>query len=57
MTSNVYFKTFLLGTLQKHKWENAMTVDRLSWGFRRDMSMKDVLDMNELLFQLVSTVR
>ena len=45
------------GTLQKHKWENAMTVDKYSWGFRRNMIFEDVLDMKELLYQLVSTVR
>ena len=22
------------GVLQQHKWENAMTIDRQSWGFR-----------------------
>jgi hypothetical protein len=27
------------GTLQHHKWENAMTLDRRSWGNRRDMSL------------------
>ena len=34
-----------------------MTVDRYSWGFRRNMIFEDVLDMKELLYQLVSTVR
>jgi hypothetical protein len=27
------------GTLQHHKWENAMTLDRRSWGNRRDMNL------------------
>ena len=34
-----------------------MTVDTYSWGFRRNMIFEDVLDMKELLYQLVSTVR
>ena len=34
-----------------------MTVDRYSWSFRRNMIFEDVLDMKELLYQLVSTVR
>jgi len=44
------------GTLQKHKWENAMTIDRRSWGHRRNMKLEDVLDMDELVETLVSTV-
>ena len=79
--------------LQAHKWENAMTVDRLvwdhnifwrivqknwfcwvcshdceniyeatrsfreSWGHRRNMQLKDVLSMDELIETLVKTVR
>jgi alpha-L-fucosidase len=27
------------GTLQHHKWENAMTLDSRSWGNRRDMNI------------------
>ena len=34
-----------------------MTVDKHSWRFRRNMIFEDVLDMKELLYQLVSTVR
>lgn len=44
------------GKLQNHKWENAMTVDRKSWGYRRDAVLDDYLNTTELLFQLVSTV-
>ncbi|XP_003747622.1 alpha-L-fucosidase [Galendromus occidentalis] len=44
------------GTLQTHKWENAMTLDRDSWGYRRTMSLEDVLDTQELLTTLVETV-
>ena len=39
------------------KWENAMTIDRHSWGFRRDANLKDYLSIEELIGQLVSTVR
>ncbi|KAL9984049.1 hypothetical protein ACROYT_G006305 [Oculina patagonica] len=45
------------GKLQKHKWENAMTVDKLSWGYRRNADIMDYLTIEELLYQLVSTVR
>lgn len=44
------------GVLQAHKWENAMTVDRQSWGHRRNMQLKDVLSMDELIETLVITV-
>jgi len=46
-----------LGKLQSHKWENAMTVDKLSWGYRRNADIMDYLTIEELLYQLVSTVR
>jgi alpha-L-fucosidase len=44
------------GVLQQHKWENAMTVDRRSWGHRRNMRIEDVLGMEELLATLVTTI-
>ena len=46
-----------LGTLQPHKWENAMTADRHSWGYRREAKIQDMLSMDELISLLVSTVR
>ncbi|CAG9862030.1 unnamed protein product [Phyllotreta striolata] len=44
------------GTLQPHKWENAMTIDKASWGFRRNANIADYCSAIELLTQLVSTV-
>ncbi|PVD24700.1 hypothetical protein C0Q70_15185 [Pomacea canaliculata] len=44
------------GHLQKRKWENAMTLDKQSWGFRRNMVIADVLSMEELLATFASTV-
>ncbi|CAG0887104.1 unnamed protein product [Cyprideis torosa] len=46
----------LLGVLQPHKWENCLTIDRQSWGFRRNLKMEDILTIEELVEQLVSTV-
>ncbi len=37
------------GTLQEHKWENALTIDRQSWGYRRDISIADIMGMDELI--------
>ena len=44
------------GTLQEHKWENAMTVDTVSWGVRRDIHLRAILTMDELLGTVIETV-
>lgn len=44
------------GTLQAHKWENAMTVDRQSWGIRRNINIADVFSPEELIKEIASTV-
>ncbi|XP_059468911.1 alpha-L-fucosidase isoform X2 [Neocloeon triangulifer] len=44
------------GVLQPHKWENAMTIDKHSWGFRREAKFTDILTYEELIEQIVSTV-
>ncbi|KAH7962879.1 alpha-L-fucosidase [Rhipicephalus sanguineus] len=44
------------GTLVVHKWENAMTVDKESWGYRRNARLTDYHTIEELLAELASTV-
>lgn len=44
------------GVLQPHKWENCMTLDQRSWGYRRDASLADVLSTEELITTLVESV-
>ncbi|XP_049879995.1 tissue alpha-L-fucosidase-like [Pectinophora gossypiella] len=44
------------GLLPKHKWENAFSLDRRSWGYRRNLCVKDVVSMEELLDIVVRTV-
>jgi len=44
------------GVLQKHKWENCMTVDKHSWGYRRNAQLSDYLTTYDLIKQLVTTV-
>lgn len=44
------------GVLQPHKWENAMTIDKQSWGYRRDAPLSDYLTIAELVKELVTTV-
>ena len=47
----------IAGKLQKHKWENCMTIDKKSWGFRRNAPLSDYLTINELITELAETVR
>ncbi|XP_004923234.1 putative alpha-L-fucosidase [Bombyx mori] len=44
------------GVLLHHKWENAFTVDSGSWGYRRNMQIREILTIEELLQQIVTTV-
>ncbi|KAK9702652.1 Alpha-L-fucosidase [Popillia japonica] len=44
------------GVLQPHKWENAMTVDKSSWGYRRNINYNSVLTSFELIKTMVETV-
>ncbi|GFT63870.1 alpha-L-fucosidase [Nephila pilipes] len=43
-------------TLQAHKWENAMTLDKGSWGFRRNVDLSGFLTAEELITTLAETV-
>ena len=53
----VYDLSLFLDKLQNHKWENAFTVDRTSWGFRREATLSDFLSIEDILEELASTVR
>ncbi|KAF5278086.1 hypothetical protein FQR65_LT03602 [Abscondita terminalis] len=44
------------GVLQKHKWENAMTIDKQSWGYRRNANYEDFYTVKELITILAETV-
>ncbi len=44
------------GVVKKHKWENCMTIDKGSWGYRRDARLSDYLNTHEIVKSLVSTV-
>lgn len=55
---NIFFNLIIiyLGVLQKHKWENAMTIDKKSWGYRRNADLSQYLTTAELIKELVITV-
>jgi len=42
--------------LLKHKWENAMTVDKGTWGFSRVSPLSHYLDAQDIVTELVSSV-
>ncbi|BFZ03722.1 hypothetical protein BsWGS_06761 [Bradybaena similaris] len=44
------------GYLVPHKWENAMTIDSRSWGYRRNADIREILTIEQLLSQLITTV-
>ncbi|XP_069786778.1 plasma alpha-L-fucosidase [Narcine bancroftii] len=44
------------GHLLSHKWENCMTIDSKSWGYRREAQLRDYLTIEELVQTLVETV-
>ncbi|KAE8282188.1 Tissue alpha-L-fucosidase [Larimichthys crocea] len=44
------------GELPKHKWEKCQSLDKHSWGYRRDMKMSEVMDLPSVIEDLVYTV-
>lgn len=47
---------FQPSSLPDHKWEMCSTVDKRSWGYRRNMVISDVADEAEIISELVQTV-
>ncbi|XP_064094653.1 alpha-L-fucosidase-like [Macrobrachium nipponense] len=46
----------LVGVLQPHKWERGTSLDRHSWGYRREAQLKDYLSITELISQMAETI-
>ena len=45
------------GRLVPHKWENCMTLDSYSWGYRRKLRLEDVRSIEYVIESLVETIR
>ena len=55
---SIVYDVLIAAILQKHKYESGATIDKKSWGFRRDTDFSnDFLMIENLVWQLVSTVR
>ncbi|CAG2109681.1 unnamed protein product [Medioppia subpectinata] len=52
----LYNERYNPGVIQNRKFENAMSLDRNSWGFRRDVQLDAYLNMWDLIEQLTKTV-
>ena len=46
-----------IGKLVNHKYENAMTIQKTSWGYIRNTNISGYLTIHDLLYELVTTVR
>ena len=44
------------GSLQSSKWENALTIDEASWGYRRNADYSSYLSTEYFVHQLIETV-
>ncbi|CAF4015347.1 unnamed protein product, partial [Rotaria sordida] len=44
------------GHLVTHKWENCFTIDKNSWGYIRTSGINDYLTIQEILYQIITTV-
>uniref|UniRef100_A0A1A7X714 Alpha-L-fucosidase n=3 Tax=Iconisemion striatum TaxID=60296 RepID=A0A1A7X714_9TELE len=44
------------GQLPSHKWEKCTSVDTLSWGYRRNMKLQELMDLPTVIKDLVTTV-
>ncbi|PAV87356.1 hypothetical protein WR25_08100 [Diploscapter pachys] len=44
------------GKLMKRKWENCLTLDRKSWGNRRNMTSDEILSVFEIIREIATTI-
>ena len=51
------FISYFPGHTMPHKWENCMTIDSGTWGYRRNADLSTYLSPAQLITVLVETVR
>ncbi|RZF45675.1 hypothetical protein LSTR_LSTR010398 [Laodelphax striatellus] len=44
------------GKLQPRKWENAFTLDKESWGYRREANLEDYMTIEEIVHLIVESI-
>ncbi len=44
------------GKLQNHKWENCFTIDKTSWGYRRNSVFDDIMTIEDIIATTAETV-
>ncbi|XP_039287239.1 alpha-L-fucosidase [Nilaparvata lugens] len=44
------------GKLQSRKWENAFTLDKESWGYRREANLEDYMTIGEIINLIVEAI-
>ncbi|XP_007933909.1 tissue alpha-L-fucosidase [Orycteropus afer afer] len=47
---------YMPGSLPDHKWEMCTSIDKSSWGYRRNMAMASIASEQEIISELVRTV-
>lgn len=57
LLSIIYHISCPLAKAPDFKWEDATTVDFNAWTYRRDMTLKDVRPIDDLVHLLIKTVR
>lgn len=52
----IFIANDIAGKVVGRKWENAMTIDKYSWGYRRNARSLDVYTIEALIAEFVETV-
>jgi len=53
----VLIQYIFVGVLQKRKFEGGLTIDRYTWGYRRNSNLADFLSVHEIISHFASVIR